>query len=374
MGSEIILLGYGLVCFSMIFFNLIQSRVLMYHDTHLYQESQGLEQLMAEQFVRIEKQQPAEEQHFQKLERRLLQLRNLLAFDRILEQAEITHSNNEFSAYLQGLQPLLVRLAKVYMKRESIQVAYFAHFLTKHHRIMEARNDEIQQLMLLCMQKENLYCRVNGFRALCAFGAQETVLEGIRIIDETDVFFHSKLLTELLFTYTGDPIALIDALWEQRPTFQIETQVALLNYIRFKTGKYCPHFHSILTEESQNKELRLASLRYFGKYIYAPALPPLLNMVTQEDPVHWEYASIAASSLARYEGENVIHALTKAMSSEQWYVRYNAANALKTKHLDYDDLIEVVHTGDRYAREMVMYRLLAREQEENMEGGQRCDI
>ena len=81
--------------------------------------------------------------------------------------------------------------------------------------------------------------------------------------------------------------------------------------------------------------------------------------------------SIAASSLARYEGDHVISALTKAMSSEQWYVRYNAANSLKAKRLEYEDLIEVVHTGDRYAREMVMYRLLAREQEESMEGGHR---
>lgn len=371
MGSEIILYGYGLVCFSMILFNLVQSRVLRHNDAQLYRQSQVLEQLMTRQFARIGQQQPAEEQHFQQLERMLLQLRNLLAFDRLLEHAEITIRNTEFSEYLRRLQPLLTRLARVYTKRESIQLAYFAHFITKHRMIMEVRNQEIQQHMLLCIQKENLYCRVNGFRALCAFGAQESVVEGLRIIDASNVFFHSKLLTELLLSYTGDPLALIDTLLKLRPTFQIETQVALLNFIRFKTGDYCQQFQKILLDESENKELRLAAVRYFGKYRYMPIVQTLVQLVTQEDPVHWEYASIAASSLARYEGDHVISALTKAMSSEQWYVRYNAANSLKAKRLEYEDLIEVVHTGDRYAREMVMYRLLAREQEESMEGGHR---
>ena len=50
-------------------------------------------------------------------------------------------------------------------------------------------------------------------------------------------------------------------------------------------------------------------------------------------------------------------ALIHAVHSANWYVRFNAANSLEALHLDYTDLIDVLSGSDRYAREMIMYRL-----------------
>ena len=47
----------------------------------------------------------------------------------------------------------------------------------------------------------------------------------------------------------------------------------------------------------------------------------------------------------------------EAAHSSNWYVRLNAAISLEAHQLDYSDLIEVVGGNDRYAREMMMYRL-----------------
>ena len=47
----------------------------------------------------------------------------------------------------------------------------------------------------------------------------------------------------------------------------------------------------------------------------------------------------------------------EAMHSGNWHVRYNAAVSLEARDLDYSALIEVVGGRDRYAREMMMYRL-----------------
>lgn len=363
MGSEVLLFGYGLVCFSMILFHLVHSILLRRNDAKLSQLSLNVERFIESQFVYLDANQLPPESHFAQLEKHLQHLRHLLAFDRMLENAELTIRNTTFSTYLTLLQPLLVRLANVYLRRESVQTAYFAHFLTKHRMIVHSENGELQQIMMQCMQKESLYCRVNGLRGLCAFGKEESVLCAIEQVDASDVFFHGKLLTELLLSFTGNHEMLIDEIWKRRGQYQIGTQVALLNYIRFKTGQHCQRFYEILVDETEQKEVRLAAVRYLGRYPYAPAKRILLKMLKEEDNVHWEFASIAASCLARYDGEDVMNALIKAMSSKQWYVRFNAANSLKTKKLDYEDLIEVVHKGDRYAREMVMYRLVTREQE-----------
>ncbi len=76
-----------------------------------------------------------------------------------------------------------------------------------------------------------------------------------------------------------------------------------------------------------------------------------------KNPDCWEYAAISASCLAGYPGDDVTAALMEAMHSSNWYVRYNASISLESLHLEYSDLIEVVGGRDRYAREMMMYRL-----------------
>ena len=53
----------------------------------------------------------------------------------------------------------------------------------------------------------------------------------------------------------------------------------------------------------------------------------------------------------------------EAMHSSNWHVRYNAACSLEVRELDYSALIEVVGGRDRYAREMMMYRLDTRRME-----------
>ena len=78
----------------------------------------------------------------------------------------------------------------------------------------------------------------------------------------------------------------------------------------------------------------------------------------------WEWAAAAATALAAYEGEAVVEVLMTAVHSTNWYVRYNASESLQAHHLEYSDLLAVVGGQDRYAREMVMYRLNEQRMEE----------
>ena len=109
------------------------------------------------------------------------------------------------------------------------------------------------------------------------------------------------------------------------------------------------------------KDLRLVKeLASNGRYRYAPALEPLLTFVRQKDPEQWEYVTVSASALSRYPGEATFSVLKEALHSANWYVRYAAAASLNALGAGYEDLLDIISGSDRYAREMVMYRLESR--------------
>lgn len=47
----------------------------------------------------------------------------------------------------------------------------------------------------------------------------------------------------------------------------------------------------------------------------------------------------------------------EAMHSPNWYVRYNASASLEAHGLSYEEMMDVLSGNDRYAREMLNYRL-----------------
>lgn len=363
MGSEVLLYGYGIICLSMIVFNVIYGLVMRGSEARLFRRSRSFEEAVEGQLRGLGDGQPVEERHIKWLQRRLARIGNLTAFDQMLERYLAHGGDAQVREYLAHMQPVILHLAAVYQKRENLQAAYFAYFLSRHNLKTYMRLDEVQGILMEYMKKDSLYCRVNTLKALCTFGSPEAVVEAVAIQDESGSFLHEKILTECLLAYTGDSGQLIGLFWERLDRFSNRTKLAVLNYIRFQSGAYCPEMFRIMTDPKRDRELRFSAIRYFGRYPYGPAKEQLLKFLREPDPRDWEYAAISASALARYEGEDVIQALMQAVHSGNWHIRYNAAASLEAHHLDYSDLIELVGGRDRYAREMMMYRLESRRME-----------
>ena len=55
-----------------------------------------------------------------------------------------------------------------------------------------------------------------------------------------------------------------------------------------------------------------------------------------------------------------MEALKRALHSGNWYVRYAASASLEALDVRYEDMIDIVAGNDRYAREMMTYRLESR--------------
>ena len=363
MGAEVLLYGYGLVCISMLVFNLLYMVHLHTDDRRRVHRTDWFRRQAASQLETIRSGGQASARHLQMLRRRLARVSHLLAFDRLLD--ELDGRDPAVRQYIQQFEPVCLDLARAYLRRENTQAAYFCHFLYRHQlqRFMPA--EQIQQLLLSYLQKDSLYCRVNALKALCTFGNPSVVTDALlRLQNRDEGQIREKLVTETLCSYTGDSDALIAQLLQSFDRFSLHVQRAILDYIRFTSGNYCDQMLALLEDDSRNKELHFPAIRYLGRYPYEPARALLLRLARDDDPVRWEYAAVSAAALAGYTGQDVQEALVQALQSPNWYVRYNASASLERQGLSYESLLGRLRADDRYAREMLIYRLEQRRLEQ----------
>lgn len=365
MGSEVILYFYGAVCLSMLAFNIVFSAYMRAGDLRLERKTAKLSAMVSVQLERVRNGLPVEKRHLSALSRRLSRVRNLLAFDRALEQ--LPREEPAIERYLHQMEPVILYLSTVYRRRENTQAAFFCYFLAQHRILRQMPMDEIQHIVISFMEKDSLYCRVNALKALCAFGSAETVVDTLLRCDGQSGFLHAKVLVETLLSFGGDARELIRLIWSRFSRFSVPMQRALLDYIRFKSGDYGVQMLDILLDRRRDKELRLAAIRYFGRYPSPEAQAALLGFIQDPDPAQWEYAAISASALASYPDAEVTAALANATHSANWYVRYNAAASLERRRLSYEDLIVHIGGNDRYAREMLTYQMESRKLKEEKE-------
>lgn len=357
MGSEVLLYGYGCVCVSMLVFNIIYNITLKRKDSRLKHKSGCFAEKIEAQLCRIRENKDVDPGHITYLERKLSRIFNLIAFDKVLEEKMSETKDGVLGEYYQQLQPAILRLAFIYQKRENMQAAYFAHFLSRHRPKDGMLLEALQHILVDYMKKDSLYCKVNALQALYNFGNGERIADAVILLDRQGAFLHEKILTDGLLTFSGDHEHLISLLWRQFSGLSCKTQLSVLNYIRFKSANYCEKMLAIMKDPAADKELRLSAARYLGKYPYDPAKDQLMKFAADTDPKNWEYAAVSISSLAQYRGEDVIQVLSAGIHSSNWYVRSNAAASLEAHHLQYSDLIYILGGNDRYAREMMMYQL-----------------
>ncbi len=355
MGSEILLYLYGVICFCMITFNIVYNLIMNGRDHKLTEDIEKYDMLIGSMLNEIREGRKIPKRHYRYMERVLSRPMGLMAVETALDR-QVEYGNEAAVKYLKSLGPIFIRLAKKYEKRENLQAAYFAYFLGDETLRGCLPAKELQRILIDYAAKDDFYCRVNAMRALYGFGDVQTIADAVTICDRKDAFFHAKVLQDGLLTYHGDSAELISILWKRFNSFNEATQLVILNYIRFESDKYGDNMLAIMADESRDKELRLAAIRYLGKYPDERAKEMLLKFVSDKDPVNWDYVAVSAAALAPYKGKEVTDALTEAMLSPSWHVRNNASNSLQKRGVLYSQVEERVR-HDKYADEMLRYRL-----------------
>lgn len=359
---ETLIYSYLVICGAMIIFNIICIFVFQKRDQNLAARSKRFTKEIEAQVTNLNENADISETHRKMLKNKLTKINYLMAFDETLDTMHQDHPEI-VRKYIYAISPVFVYLTLEYRKKSKLKAAYFPYIIKKYGVYRKQDISIVSNIMLDLVQDSNLYCRENALQALYAIGDAEYVVKALKIIDESAYFHNPKLLSDGLPNFKGDKKLLDEKLWQLYPSCSLQMQITLLNYFRFSSGEHCEKMLALMTRSGQNQEICLACIRYFGKYHYAPAFPYLLKFAENDRGEQWEYAAIAALSLEKYPCDQTLEILKKLLKNPFWYVRYNASQSIKSMNVQYEDLMDIFEGQDRYAGEMLRYRMDQRKME-----------
>lgn len=353
MGVEKLVVFYGIICAAMILFNCACIYYFKQRDQRTRHTSKRLTQQIHTQLEQLKQQGELRQEELDYLNRKLKNVGGLMSFNLALE--ELTAQDIAAAQqYLAAIRPVFCHLAQEYLKKEAAQEVYLLHLLAKY-RICASDYDALAELMPVYARRPSIYCRYTALQVLCQTGRADHLVDTLYQIDRQGGYLPEKLLTTLLLGFEGESEALIAALLEQLSKFQPEMQVAFIGYIDRKSDAYGALFAGWL-QQPQPDEVRYALLRYFWRHRYEPMRERLYALAKEQNAARWIEAASAVRALANYPGDTTIEVLKQALSSTNWYIRYNAAESLEKLGVTYNELSDIVNGGDRYAREMLTYR------------------
>ncbi len=355
MQIETLLYVYLFICSSMIAFNIVTAFVLKHKDKKLLHVSREFHAEVMHQLDRIDHGEAVEPTHKKYLMKKLSHIGNMLAFDAMLEplyQAD----NKRILTYLSQISHVIAYLTLPYGRKDRMEAAYFAYIIKKYRLIEHQPFGGVTDAMLALLHEPSLYCRENAMQALYTSGDVDCIMRALETIDESDLYFHDKLLSDGLLNFAGDHHALCERIISRFDSFTPTMQMALMNFFRFDSGDFCAFALRCLEDEKRHDEVRYASIRYLGKHPYEAAYPYLLQLAGLTNHAKWEYVVVASAALGSYPGEATVEQLKRNLYNPSWYVRFNASQSLERLGLTYLDLVDVMEGQDRYATEILRYR------------------
>lgn len=356
MNVEVMIYIYLAVCVAMIVFNIVNAFVLKRKDKRTVRVSENFRHKVEEQLELVKNGESCDAKHKHYIARKLKRVGNMMAFDKMLESAYLNNADT-VKKYLCELDSVFIFLCMHYSGKDRIEAAYFP-YIVKKYRLIEFRPlPTVIESMLSLLDEPSIYCRENAMQALYSCGESEIVVKALQKVDKAELFYHGKIISDGLLNFAGDKNELIDQMIEKFDSFSVNMKVNLLNYIRFATSGYCEFMYSLLCDDKQDDEIRYSCIRYLGKYYYEKAYDKIYSLAENLKEERWQYSAIASTALAIYSGEKTVALLKRNLYSFNWYIRFNSAESLKRLGVKYTELIDILEGNDRYAAEIVRYRI-----------------
>lgn len=246
---------------------------------------------------------------------------------------------------------ILSRLAGIYEKYDDIDKAYLAYILS----LQRIETQLIISFLMICIVGKSVYCREKALQALYIIGNEEHIISAYKLLTRNDCTHHNKLLSDGLITSNVNAMVLSELLWKSFKEFNVDIKIAIINYFKMMNQDYSNQFYEVLTDDNQHKEVRLALIRYFGKYKYEPAKQLMIHFLRNEREMSWEYLVNAARELRNYPDEDTIESLKGALRNRNWHVRVNAAESLCNMEKLGVPIGNIDFVNNRYGEEILVY-------------------
>ena len=352
MKTEVLIYAYLAVCVAMIGFNIACIFVFRAREKRLYHYSQRFIRIV----LQVIEDGTVTEEHCKYLSKKLKKINNLMAFDKTLEEL-FAQNPNQIKDYIRQLSSVFTYLTLEYRKKSEIQAAYFPYIIHKYKVFQGQPISIVMDTMLELVRSPSLYVRENALQAIYSIGSVECTVNALWILNKSTCYHHPKMITDGLLNFSGDTNQLGEALWNNFDRFSNRMQRVIVDYFRFSSPDHQERILELLTSQGVDDEIAYSCIRYLGKYAYPPAYPVLMDIVEKYQHRQWIYTAIAASALASYPGDQTVAVLKDLLHNPNWHVRFNASQSLMALGLYYTDMIDVFEGRDRYAGEIMRYRI-----------------
>lgn len=350
-----IIYSYLFICIMLLLYNIVY---LFYSDRRerKYKRSaRAWRKAIVRQINGIREGKMVERNHKKLMKKLLTNTNQLISYVRALD--EVREYSVELEGYLRQNYMVIQSLAYHYAKKESIDRAYFAFFISKNAPFDGKEYRPLLEILLSYLEDSTVYCRENVLNALYTLGNSQAVENALQIINDRQWFHHQKLLSDGLMTFTGDKEELSEKLWRHMENWENNLMVSVVQFITASSDKFKERFFRVLQSGDVDLEIRLAILRYYRRHVYEPVRPLLLSYLKGENITDENMRIVTASVLDRYPGEETVEALKASLHHSNWYFRYNAASSLVTLKVDITQLQDVLEGKDRYAKEILTYMI-----------------
>ena len=352
MKAEVLIYAYLAVCAAMIGFNIACIFAFRVKDKRLDYYSR--------RFIKIVQQviedRTVTEEHCKFLSQKLKKINKLMAFDKTLEEL-YAQNPEQTKDYIRQLSSVFTYLTLEYREKSEIQAAYFPYIIKKYKIFQGQPIGIVMDILLELVHSPSLYVRENALQAIYSIGSPECTMNALWILNESTYYHHPKMITDGLLNFSGDTKRLGNQLWEHFDRFSNRMQRVIVDYFRFSSPDHQERILELLTSQCVDDEIAYSCIRYLGKYAYPPAYPVLVGIVEKYQHDQWIYTAITASALVNYPGDRTVAILKELLHSPNWHVRSNASQSLLALGLYYTDMIDVFEGRDRYASEIMRYRL-----------------
>ena len=356
MKIEIMIYAYIAICVSMIAYNIVYVFILKHREKALSSNSAKLEKVILEQLERIKSGDEVSGSHKKFLKKSLQRIAGITAFDKALENI-FKIQPEDCEEYLMQTYCVFEYLTHKYISRDTIKIAYFPYILQKYNILKHDEEGKLTDILLELLRSVNVYCRENTLKAIYSIKNPEIVVSALKVIDKNLSFHHPKLICDGLLNFKGDKEKLKEMLFESFNAYSTGMQLNILNYFRFGNIRCDKEMIELLMNERADRELRFSTIRYFEKFPNEKAEIVIQAIAENLEGRTWEYQAIASSALKSYPGDVTFRILVENLSSTNWHIRHNSAISLEKLGYTYHDLINVFDGNDRFAREIMRYRL-----------------
>lgn len=293
--------------------------------------------------------------HWRDMGAKLVNTDELLAYEEAIVSLKNKFEGPVVQRYIDESKEEFNYLAYTYKNSHLMDRGAFAFLMADLHPGAKDGNTELAEVLLSYLDDADSGCMENVLLALCAIGYPQAIAQAFDIVVEKNWLYSSQLISDALTWTQGNRAALATYLATKAKRWNENIQVTIIRFVTNVSGEHAADFLDWLMEPDALTETKFALIRYFGRWIYAPAKMILIRITKEDQPLGFAIASTQV--LKKYPGEDTKEALISALRSSNWDVRKNAALSLIELGADMDDVVEMNKTGDAYAAQMLGYYL-----------------